>query len=176
MSELGFEYAIAQIGVGACDPIRFERRRVFKNDEFYFNYEKLKYFYYKTISNTKLSYSLSPNSYEFIYEREKENTSSYAVQKEIPNFKNDYNNENYNLLFVNLSKLYDIPEKDIKFYSIYISSLAQAINYRIDPRTLFYNFLNCIDYCKGIFLSDSKEISKKNIISECYILLEDNKF
>ena len=27
MSELEFEYAIAQIGVGVCDPIRFERRR-----------------------------------------------------------------------------------------------------------------------------------------------------
>ena len=65
------------------------------------------------------------------------------------------------MIFVNLSKLYDIPEDDIKFYSIYMSSLAQAINYRLDVRTLFYNFLNCVDYCKGIFLSDSKEILKR---------------
>lgn len=175
MSELGYEYAIAQIGVGACDPIRFERRRVFKNDEYYFNYEKLKFFDYDTISNTKISYSLSSNSYSYIYERENENASPYAIAKEIPNFKNDYNDENYNWLFVNLSKLYDIPEDDIKFYSTYMSSLAQAINYRLDVRTLFYNFLNCVDYCKGIFLSDSKEIPKINIIPECYSLLEDNK-
>ena len=49
MSDLGYEYAVAQIGVGACDPIRFERRKVFKNDEFYINYEKLKFFDYNTI-------------------------------------------------------------------------------------------------------------------------------
>ena len=50
MSLKGYKYAIAQIGIGACDPIKFERRRVFKNDEYYFNYEKLKYFDYEKIS------------------------------------------------------------------------------------------------------------------------------
>lgn len=175
MSDLGYEYAVAQIGIGACDPIRFERRRVFKNDEYYFNYEKLRFFDYNVINNTKISYSLSSSSYDYIYEREKENTSPYAIEKDIPNFQNDYNTENYNLIFVSLAKIYDIPENAIKFYSNYMMSLAKAINYRLDIRTLFYNFLNCVDYCKGIFLSDSNEILKRNIIPECYSLLEDNK-
>jgi len=177
MSEIGYKYAVAQVGVGATDPIKFERRRVFKNDEFYFNYEKLKFFDYSEISNTKICYSLSENSNSFssIYEREKENTNPYLVEKKIPSFMKDYMGKDYNLSFINISKSYDIPDEYVLFYSKYIYKLAGALNYRLEIKTLFYTFLNCVDYCKGIFLSDSKEISKKDIISEVHKLLDDNK-
>lgn len=172
MSDLGYEYAVAQIGVGACDPIRFERRKVFKNDEFYINYEKLKFFDYNTIKNTK--FSLSNQTYDFIY-KNISNHNQYTVSKETQNFQKDYHGDNYSLLFYNIAKIYDIPPKQLKFYSLFILKLAEAVNYCLDVRTLLGNFLNCVDFCKGFFLSDSEEIINKKIIPEIFTLLDDNK-
>ena len=59
---------------------------------------------------------------------------------------------------------YLIPVNYFEYLYDYIDKLAEAIDFQLDVKESLINFLNCVDYCKGFYLSDSIPVSEDKII------------
>ena len=60
MYEEGYEFAVANIGVGSSDPIRFARRIFLQKDGYYFNYKQLQFIDYGKFKDIRFSLSREP--------------------------------------------------------------------------------------------------------------------
>lgn len=173
MHSMGFKFAVAPVGIGARDAVRFNRRIVLQNDAYYFNYIELKYFEYKDLSNVRFSLS-ADDSWEYIFEPVRQSSNPYIIQKPKKSYREQFYEEQYNTVMPSLLEKYSIRQEHREFLEKYILSLATSIQYSLSVEYTLVTFLNCVDYCKGWLLSDSKAIAEDKIIVETIKMLEDN--
>lgn len=173
MYSLGFKFAVAQIGVGSKDELRFQRRVVLKNDGYLFNYTGLKYFEYKDYSNVRLSLS-EDTSWKYIFNPQTNEENPYTIKKEKRACREDFNSDSYEPTIQGLFDKYYIQSRHREFLKEYILSLAESIQYSLSAENTLVNFMNCVDYCQGLFLSSSKAVKENKIILKTIELLEEN--
>lgn len=175
MYSLGFKFAVAQIGVGSKDELRFQRRVVLKNDGYLFNYTGLKYFEYKDYSNVRLSLS-EDTSWKYIFNPKTDEENPYTIKKEKRTYREYFNSDTYETTIQGLFDKYYIQSRHREFLKEYILSLAESIQYSLSAENTLVNFMNCVDYCQGLFLSNSKAVKENKIILKTIELLEENSF
>ena len=177
MNKKGYKYAVAIVGIGSTDAIRFDRRVVLNNDNFYIDYKSLKFLNVEEFKGIKYSLSLEKDfDKEIIYERQNENSNPYIIQKPKKDYRNNFSREKRKNIMNQLWEDYLIPVNYFEYLYDYIDKLAEAIDFQLDVKESLINFLNCVDYCKGFYLSDSTPVNEDKIIIECVKFLENNIF
>lgn len=197
MQSLGYEYAVAKIGIGASDSNRFARRIFLKNDGYLFNYKQLNFIKPQS-SSSNIRYSLSmaepDESWKeiagFDYKRpaKKENPNSmYALSIQTPKLQRDYTEEIANSKFWkdedsakievdNFCKTHyvgnAIPES-INQLIRFVAHLTMGV---INLEEAACYTCNAIDYLQGWFLSDSVAVDPSNILSELKTLSSKAQF
>lgn len=189
MYEAGYEFAIANIGIGSSDPIRFNRRIFLKEDGYYFNYRNLQFRDYGKLSSIRYSLSEIPEDESwkeiagFEYQRpsKKENlNSSYLIQRQDPEKEREEerrrkiefenwdmwrNDVAYKTQISQYYEKYNISVNDIEFYYEMFHYMALAMRYRSDAEELMNYFYNAIDFIRGMFLRDSKEVPLDKVLA-----------
>lgn len=186
MHEHGYECAVARIGIGAQDHVRFARRIFQKNDGYYFNYQQLSFVKYNPQSTqitapSGIRYSLSDippdESWKkiagFEYTKPQKHVSPYAIQK--PEAPKDYAriraidafwDDGYNTL----SKVEQmclnayIDAEDAAEMSQLICYGSSVTHEKVDPGELTNYICNAVDFVTGMFLSDSVSVAHDEIL------------
>lgn len=169
-NENGWKYAVAHIAVGSKDPVRFDRRIILKNDAYYIRYEGLKYFDYP--KNSNIRYSLSEDTYDYIYKKKEANP--LLVVKETKNYRQTYRYTEATQTIIECWDKYNLPSESKEYLSKYLIEIGEAIDYCIPLKDTLLNFLNCVDYCKGLLFADSMPLLKQAIIPACHKILDSN--
>lgn len=187
MQSLGYEFAVAKIGIGASDLSRFARRIFLKNDGYLFNYKQLNFIKPKSESSN-IRYSLSivepDESWKeiagFDYKRpaKKENPNAVYTMgiqtskpqrdytEEIANSKFWKDEENARIAVNDFCKTHyvgnTVPES-INQLIRFIAHLTMGV-INLEEATCYT--CNAIDYLQGWFLSDSIAIEPSKILIE----------
>lgn len=175
MSDINYKYAVAKIGIGSSNSIRFDRSVVLNDDDYYFDYKELTYYDYEKISNTKVNYSLSPkkNSNSILL-REDKYVNPYAIQKPKYDYTKDYYDNNFNKKINKIYEEYDLFGIGNIPIANMVDILGSLTNHCTSSKNLLITYLNAIDYCKGHLFRDSKPIEENKIIPTVKSLVSAN--
>ena len=197
MNNLGYDFAVANIGIGAADPIRFSRRILLKNDRYYFNYTQLQFHNITEYIPKPIRYSLSaiepdhewktlagfnytkpvpkpnPNSYMLI--QRNENKAPTKQDKSLSNIK-FWKDENSTAEAIrHMFEKNHVTYTDADALNQLIRIVAHTVMDHISLDDTFYYTCNAIDFINGNFLADSSPIKKENIIISLRNLIDANK-
>lgn len=199
MHEHGFECAVANIGIGASDNVRFARRIFLRNDGYYFNYQQLRYVKYSPqaggSSNVRYSLSAVEPDYEwktlagFDYTKPKPKPSPNAdmlIQRPTPEKRKDYSKLIANNKFWNdedaakqaidsLAETAYLNGSDMEALNQLIRMVAHLTWNSISLEDVFYYTCNAIDLINGYFLSDSVPVKSNAVLVVLKKLIDNNK-
>jgi len=199
MHEHGFECAIANIGIGASDHVRFARRIFLKNDGYYFNYQQLRFVKYnpQTGGAPSIRYSLSavePDyewktlaGFDYTKPKPKQNPNAdMLIQRAEPEKQKDYSKSIANNKFwkdeaaatqaINsLAATAYLNNCDTEALNQLIRMVAHITWNDISLEDAFYYTCNAIDYINGYFLADSMPIKADKALLALKTLMGNNK-
>lgn len=199
MHEHGFECAIAKIGIGASDHVRFARRIFLRNDGYYFNYQQLRFVKYNPQAGgaSGIRYSLSAVELDhewktlagFDYTKPKPKPNPNAdmlIQRPAPEKSKDYSKLVANSKFwkdeetakqaINsLAETAYLDGSDIEALNQLIRMVAHITLNDIGLEDAFYYTCNAIDYIKGRFLADSTPVAADAALVALKNLIDKNK-
>lgn len=191
MHEHGFECAVARIGIGASDPMRFARRIFLRNDGYYFNYEQLRFVKHNpqasngaVPSGIRFSLSEAPKDESwkkivgFKYTKPSEIISrdamcSMAIQRTAP--PKDYAKIRATSAFWDDEEMV-LGKVELMCKNAYISAenaceMSQLICYaastahnKISPEEMLNYVCNAVDFITGVFLSDSVPVPQNEML------------
>lgn len=197
MNAQGFEFAVAQIGIGSVDPTRFARRIFLKNVGYYFNYRQLNFHKASDYAAGTIRYSLSaiepdhewktlagfdykrptpktnPNSDMLLQRPTSEKSIDYS--KVIANhefWKNDTRAVNsINEMFA----VSYLDRNEPEALNQLIRMIAHVTLNSVGLEDAFYYTCNALDFLNGRFLSNSEPISAHRALIVLRELIEKNK-
>lgn len=199
MHEHGFECAVANIGIGANDHIRFARRIFLRNDGYYFNYQQLRFVKYNPQAGgaSGIRYSLSavePDhewktlaGFDYTKPNPKPNPNAdMLIQRPAPEKSKDYSKlvahskfwkdeEAAKKAINSLAETAYLEGSDIEALNQLIRMVAHITWNDIGLEDAFYYTCNAIDYIKGYFLADSTPVKSDVAIVALKNLLDKNK-
>ena len=199
MHEHGFECAVANIGLGASDHMRFARRIFLRNDGYYFNYQQLRFVKYNPQAGNAsgIRYSLSavePDhewktlaGFDYTKPKPKPNPNAdLLIQRPTPEKSRDYSklvaNSNFwkdegsaKQAISNLAATAYLGDSDIEALNQLIRMVAHITWNDIGFEEAFYYTCNAIDYISGHFLADSAPVKEDAAIVALKNLIDKNK-
>lgn len=197
MEAKGYEFAIANIGIGASDPTRFARRIFFKNDNYYFNYQKLQFHKASDYDLKGINFSLSatepddewktiagfdytppkpvpnPNADMLIQKPVVEKRKS--LSEEIANSKFWKNEENAKQTIDKFFEVSYLGGSDLEALNQLIRMVAHITWNYISLEDAFYYTSNAVDFLNGRFLADSTPIKSDTALIILRNLIKENK-
>ena len=190
MYEHGYECAVAKIGIGANDQVRFARRIFLKNDGYYFNYQQLRFVKYDPQASDRhaasgIRYCLSPAPKDeswkkiagFEYTEPPKTVSgdalcSMRIQRPAP--QKDYakmrtitafwDDERVLEKVAQMCKASYICADRADEMSQLICYAASTAHNKIGPDDMLNYVCNAVDLATGMFLSDSAPIPQHEIL------------
>lgn len=196
MYDAGYDFAIANIGIGSRNPVRFNRRIFLKEDEYCFKYSCLQFRDYRKIKDIRYSLSEVPADeswkeiadFEYQRSKKKDNVNSiYLIQRddgdteekrrkiEDANWDMWRNSLEYPKQIRAYYDRYGITVADFDFSCEMFHYMAFVIGYRSNAEELMNYFYNAIDYVQGRFLRDSKAIPMENVLPTLKTLCKDTE-
>lgn len=199
MYEHGFECAVANIGLGASDHMRFARRIFLRNDGYYFNYQQLRFVKYNPQAGNAsgIRYSLSavePDhewktlaGFDYTKPKPKPNPNAdLLIQRPTPEKSKDYAklvaNSNFwkdeksaKQAISNLAATAYLDGSDIEALNQLIRMVAHITWNDIGFEEAFYYTCNAIDYISGRFLADSVPVKEDAVLVALKNLIDKNK-
>lgn len=199
MHEHGFECAVANIGIGASDHMRFARRIFLKNDGYYFNYQQLRFVKYnpQAGNSSGIRYSLSaiePDhewktlaGFEYTKPKPKPNPNAdMLIQRPAPEKSRDYSklvaNSNFwkdeesaKQAISSLAATAYLDGSDIEALNQLVRMVAHITLNDIGLEEAFYYTCNAIDFISGRFLADSVPVKADAALVVLKSLIDKNK-
>lgn len=199
MHEHGFEFAVANIGIGARDHMRFARRIFLKNDGYYFNYQQLRFVKYNPQAGNAsgIRYSLSavePDhewktlaGFEYTKPKPKPNPNAdMLIQRPAPEKSRDYsklvvnsnfwkNEESAKQAISNFAATAYLNESNIEVLNQLIRMVAHITLNDIGLEEAFYYTCNAIDFISGRFLADSAPVNEDAVLVVLKNLIDKDK-
>lgn len=194
----GYECAVANIGIGARDQIRFSRRIFLKNDEYSFKYKQLRFVKFDpkvTNSSTPsgVRYSLSEATKDeswkklagFKHNKSPAYASAFAIQKSdvSKNYAksraiSEFWDDDYQVVpkVEQMCKMAYVCEKCTTETSQLICYASSTAHDKISPEDMLYYVCNAVDFVTGVFLSDSTPVAQNEILIVLRELIEKTKF
>lgn len=199
MHEHGFECAVANIGIGPSDHMRFARRIFLRNDGYYFNYQQLRFVKYdpQAGGTASIRYSLSavePDyewktlaGFDYTKPKPKPNPNSdMLIQKPAPEKSKDYSRlatngkfwkdeEGAKQAINSLASIAYLDGSDIEALNQLIRMVAHITFNDIGLEEAFYYTCNAVDYIDGRFLADSVPVKEDSALVILKNLIDKNK-
>lgn len=195
MHEQGYEFAVANIGIGASDHMRFSRRIFLRNDGYYFNYKELRFVKYnpqakQTPDTPGIRYSLSEDPAYYAWKKiagfkyeppqnTRRTAGGYAVygsdimlQKpkdtSLLRAISAFWNDEDNVIAKVKQMCLDafVDEAQADEISHLVCYASSTAYNKIRPEDLVNYVCNAIDFITGIFLSDSVPVDNDRILIE----------
>lgn len=202
MSKHGFECAVANIGIGASDHVRFARRIFLKNDGYYFNYQQLRFIKRNPQASDEsdklgVRCSLSKASKDESWKKiagfkyvepigssGKDAICSMAFRREDTQ-KDCAESRAISAFWADEEKVLDKMErmcKDAYISTEQASEMSRLICYasstahnKIAPEDMLNYVCNAVDYVTGVFLSDSVPVPQNEVLVVLQNLFEKAK-